>query len=164
MTHTLLSSYHRRWRRRHREHGRTHSEPAALPGQCRAQSPHRVAGHDRRGVTSLQMRFGPLFHSLLLYLRHFQDWLIEFLSCKSRLSRKNELFILFVLSLSFPKTFAHRLWQYNGSFTQIGWQIMGDSVRVFFWARAQRADAQCTTSCLEELLCLFSLKKCFLNP
>lgn len=34
----------------------------------------------------------------------------------------------------------------------------------FFWARAQRADAQCTTSCLEELLCLFSLKKCFLNP
>lgn len=33
----------------------------------------------------------------------------------------------------------------------------------FFWARAQRADAQCTTSCLEELLCLFSLK-CFLNP
>lgn len=88
ITHTLLSSYHRRWRRRHREHRRTHSDPAALPGQSRAQSPHHVAGHDRRGVTSLQTRFGPLFHSLLLYLRHFQDWLIEFLSCKSRLSTK----------------------------------------------------------------------------
>lgn len=50
-----------------------------------------------------------------------------------------------------------------GNTTQIRWKIMVIK-SVFIWARAQRADAQCTTSCLEELLCLFSLKKCFLNP
>ncbi len=96
----------------------------------------------------------PLFHSLLLYLRPFQHWLIEFLSCKSQLSTKNEVFIRFVLSLSFPKTFPHHLWQYNADKMENNGRLSP----CFFWARAQ-----CTTSCLEELLCLFSLK-CFLNP
>lgn len=98
----LFVSCRRRWRRRHRKHGWTHSEAAALPGPSRAQSPDRVAGHGQWGVTSDAL---DLFPSVLLYLRCFKHWLIVFLSCKPWLSAKNEVFCLFVLHNEWMKGF-----------------------------------------------------------